>query len=123
MKSNPLYRHRGGSIIVVLIGALAFVAIFFSLYCFKQWQVNRRAAQTRTAPQAQQKPKPALDYHWPSPDGRLAFKPPPFSRGDAEHQNSSTTRRAGFSMTPTSQDASPAANGARTARRAPSSIR
>ena len=82
MKSNPLYRHRGGSIIVVLIGALAFVAIFFSLYCFKQWQVNRRAAQTRTARQAQQKPKPALDYHWPSPDGRLAFKPPPlFSWG------------------------------------------
>jgi hypothetical protein len=82
MKSNPLYRHRRGSVIVVLIGGLVFVTIFFTTYCFKQWQVNRGAAQIRTARPAQQKQNPSLVYHWPSPDGRLAFKPPPlFSWG------------------------------------------
>ena len=81
MTSNPLYRSRRGSVIVALIGGLVFVTIFFATYCFKQWQVNRGAARTRTERPVQQQ-NPALVSDWPSPDGRLAFKPPPlFSWG------------------------------------------
>ena len=79
MKSNHLYHRRRGSIIITLIGALVFVVIFFSMYCFKQLQVNRQAAQIPAA----RKPYTATkNHHWPSPDSRLAFRlPPDFSLG------------------------------------------
>ncbi len=79
MKSNRLYRHRRGSIIITLIGALLFVVIFFGTYCFKQLQVNRQAVNLPAA----RKPYTATkNHHWPSPDSRLAFRlPPDFSLG------------------------------------------
>jgi hypothetical protein len=88
MKPNRLFRQRRGSItlsflgglVFVVISGLIFVTIFFGIYCFKQWQVNRRSARAHVAQQAPQ--KRSIDPRWPSPDGRLAFKPPPiFSWG------------------------------------------
>ncbi len=80
MKSTRRYRQRQGSIVITLIGALIFSVVFFTMYCFKQWQINHRAGRMRVAQQAQK--KPVLDHRWPSPDRRLAFKlPSPFSLG------------------------------------------
>lgn len=75
MNPNQPYRCRRGSIIVTLIGGLIFVALFFSVYCFKQWQVNQSGAQYRAAQQAQK--KPLKNHRWLSPDRRLAFMQPP----------------------------------------------
>lgn len=72
--------RRNGSIVITLLGGLLFVAVFFSVYCYKQWQVNRQARPQRPAAQAPQDPRDT--HRWLSPDKKLAFQLPPiFSLG------------------------------------------